>query len=352
MDFSTTIICWYLQNKRDLPWRNTKNAYNIWLSEIILQQTRIAQGLPYYTKFIEAFPTIENLAKSPEEKVLKLWQGLGYYSRARNLHETAKHIFFNLNNKFPTTYKELLTLKGVGEYTAAAIASFSFNENIAVVDGNVFRVLARYFGIENDISKNKTKKEFQQVANNLLPKGKAATFNQAIMEFGALQCVPQKPTCSICVLQTSCYALQRNKIENLPVKSKKVTIKKRYFNYFVVTDKNEKYIIEQRTSNDIWKNLYQFPLLETKKTMSNTKATEYINKKYKKANVEIINNRAVIHKLSHQHLYITFYKVTVSNVLSQAVTKEKMKTKPFPIILHNFLENNLFLKNNSCKELV
>lgn len=265
MLFSNSLINWYLQNKRNLPWRETSNPYNIWLSEIILQQTRVTQGLPYYLKFIENFPTVHDLAKAEEETVLKLWQGLGYYSRARNLHTTAKYISFELGGNFPNNYTDLLQLKGVGEYTAAAIASISFNENIAVVDGNVFRVLARYFGIELDISQSKTKKEFQKVANDLLPKGKATVFNQAMMEFGARQCVPQNPDCENCVLNTSCFALQKNKIKELPIKTKKLKIKNRYLNYVVVKDKNEHFLIEQRTENGIWKNLYQFSLIETKK---------------------------------------------------------------------------------------
>ncbi len=238
MDFSNTLINWYLQNKRELPWRNTKNPYYIWLSEIILQQTRVAQGLPYYLNFITTFPTVKALANTSEEEVLKLWQGLGYYSRARNLHATAKHISAELNGIFPNNYADLLKLKGVGEYTAAAIASFSYNEDIAVVDGNVFRVLSRFFGVESDISDNKTRKEFQSLANSILPKGKASDFNQAIMEFGAIQCVPKSPNCSDCIFNTNCYALQKNKVGELPVKTKKIKIKNRFLNYIIVKDSN------------------------------------------------------------------------------------------------------------------
>lgn len=192
MEFSNSLINWYLQNKRDLPWRNTDNPYLIWLSEIMLQQTRVAQGLPYFLTFTTTFPTVFDLAIAKEEQVLKLWQGLGYYSRARNLHATAKYIAFELDGKFPSNYKELLKLKGVGEYTAAAIASFSYNEPVAVLDGNVFRVLSRYFNLDSDISLPKTKTEFQQLAQEVLNKNNPALFNQAIMEFGALQCVPKK----------------------------------------------------------------------------------------------------------------------------------------------------------------
>jgi A/G-specific adenine glycosylase len=208
MKFSNSLIQWYLQNKRDLPWRNTTNPYHIWLSEIMLQQTRVAQGMPYFLSFTEAFPTVFDLANAKEEQVLKLWQGLGYYSRARNLHATAKHIAFELNGEFPTSYKELLKLKGVGEYTAAAIASFSFDEPVAVLDGNVFRVLSRYYNVESDISLPKTKTEFQQLAQEVLDKNNPALFNQAIMEFGALQCVPKNPNCEACVLNSGCAGLQ------------------------------------------------------------------------------------------------------------------------------------------------
>ena len=211
MKFSNSLIQWYLQNKRDLPWRNSTNPYHIWLSEIMLQQTRVAQGLPFFLRFTEAFPTVFDLANADEEQVLKLWQGLGYYSRARNLHKTAQFIALELNGIFPATYNDLLKLKGVGEYTAAAIASFVYNENVPVVDGNVFRVLSRYFDVETDIASTGAKKEFTQLASELLPKGKANVFNQAIMEFGALQCVPKNPDCSNCVLNDSCIALQKKK---------------------------------------------------------------------------------------------------------------------------------------------
>jgi len=193
MNFSKSLIQWYLQNKRDLPWRNTIDPYFIWLSEIMLQQTRVAQGLPYFLRFTEAFPTVFDLAKADEEQVLKLWQGLGYYSRARNLHKTAQQVAFEFNGKFPANYAELLKLKGIGEYTAAAIASFAYNESVPVVDGNVYRVLSRYFEVETDIASSGAKKEFTQLAAELLPAGEANLFNQAIMEFGALQCVPKNP---------------------------------------------------------------------------------------------------------------------------------------------------------------
>ncbi len=278
MNFSKALISWYLQNQRDLPWRKTVNPYNIWLSEIMLQQTRVAQGLPYYLSFIEAFPTVHDLANAEEEKVLKLWQGLGYYSRARNLHATAKFVSKELKGNFPNSYKELLKLKGVGEYTAAAIASISFNENVAVVDGNVFRVLARYFGVEQDISDSKSKKTFQELANSLVPKNNAANFNQAIMEFGAIQCTPKSPDCNNCIFNKSCFALQKKKVNQLPIKTKKTKIKDRFLNYVIVKDSDAKFLIEKRTENGIWKNLFQFPLIETEKPLKDDKITTLIKK--------------------------------------------------------------------------
>lgn len=343
MDFSNILINWYLQNKRDLPWRHTKNPYNIWLSEIILQQTRVVQGLPYYNKFIENFPNVESLANAEEEKVLKLWQGLGYYSRARNLHTTAKFINEQLKGEFPKNYNDLLKLKGVGEYTAAAIASFSFDEDVAVVDGNVFRVLSRFFGIESDISENKTKKEFQDLAKSLLPKGKASNFNQAIMEFGATQCVPKSPNCCDCIFNSNCYALQKNKINELPVKKKKIKVKNRYLNYVVVKDSNANFLIEKRTDNGIWKNLFQFPLVETEKALNENKILDLIKKEFTADNVLHLNSEPIIHKLSHQHLYIRFFEITKNNVIKKAISYEELIKKPFPIVLHNFIQSNYFV---------
>jgi len=342
MDFSNTLINWYLQNKRELPWRNTKNPYKIWLSEIILQQTRVAQGLPYYLNFITTFPTVKALANASEEEVLKLWQGLGYYSRARNLHATAKHISTELNGIFPNNYADLLKLKGVGEYTAAAIASFSYNENIAVVDGNVFRVLSRFFGIESDISENKTKKEFQSLANSILPKGKTSDFNQAIMEFGAIQCVPKSPNCSECIFNTNCYALQKNKVGKLPVKTKRIKIKNRFLNYIIVKDRNADFLIEQRTENGIWKNLYQFPLIETEKPKTAKDTIALIKEQFQTENVVIHTKEPIIHKLSHQHLHISFYEIHLKKVIPNSASFEEMMKKPFPIVLHNFIEANYF----------
>ncbi|MCZ8229536.1 A/G-specific adenine glycosylase [Flavobacterium sp.] len=342
MTFYNSLIQWYLQSKRDLPWRNTTNPYPIWLSEIILQQTRVAQGMPYFYAYLENFPTIYDLAQSDEQKVLKLWQGLGYYSRARNLHQTAQYIVNELDGVFPNSYAGLLELKGVGEYTAAAIASFAYNEPVPVVDGNVFRVLSRYFGIESDISLGKTKKEFTALAAELLPKEQPALFNQAIMEFGALQCVPKSPNCGDCIFNTSCVALQKGKVHELPVKSKKLKVSHRYFNYIVVTDKNGNTKIQQRTDKGIWYNLYEFPLIETKKEEGFETIAPLIQENVSfgssVVSIQEVNPISIVHKLSHQHLYVKFWKVTLDDALVDGVTSEQLKTFPFPIVIHNFIE--------------
>jgi A/G-specific adenine glycosylase len=355
MTFSNLLIQWYLCNKRDLPWRNTTNPYPIWLSEIMLQQTRVAQGMPYFLSFTAAFPTVFDLAKADEEQVLKLWQGLGYYSRARNLHKTAQYVADELSGVFPTTYKDLLKLKGIGEYTAAAIASFSYNEVVPVVDGNVFRVLSRYFDIETDIAAASAKKEFAALAYELMPKdtrggaelseANPAIFNQAIMEFGALQCVPKNPNCSICVFNQSCAALQKNKVDQLPVKSKKLKVRNRFFNYLVVNDENENTIIQKRTDKGIWHNLYEFPLIETEKVEDFDCITERIQKDFFTNNgiVSIMecNEKSIIHKLSHQHLYIKFWKVNIKGTVENGIDATILKTFPFPIVIHNFIEKDL-----------
>jgi A/G-specific adenine glycosylase len=342
MNFSKTLIRWYLENKRDLPWRKTDNPYLIWLSEIMLQQTRVAQGTPYFLSFTNAFPTVFDLAAANEEQVLKLWQGLGYYSRARNLHKTAQFVATELSGNFPDNYNDLLKLKGVGEYTAAAIASFSYNEVVPVVDGNVFRVLSRYFDVETDIASASAKKEFAALAFELMPKDNPALFNQAIMEFGALQCVPKSPNCSVCIFNTSCVALQKKRVDQLPVKSKKLKVRNRYFNYLVVADENENTIIQKRTAKGIWHNLYEFPLIETEKVED----FEYIAKQIQSdffienemESLSEINTESIIHKLSHQHLHIKFWKVSLKGTIENGISSETLKTFPFPIVIHNFIE--------------
>ncbi|GAA3726960.1 A/G-specific adenine glycosylase [Flavobacterium ginsengisoli] len=308
----------------------------------MLQQTRVAQGMPYFFSFTKEFPTVKDLADAPEEKILKLWQGLGYYSRARNLHKTAQYISNDLNGVFPDSYKELLKLKGVGEYTAAAIASFSYNESVPVVDGNVFRVLSRYFDIESDIALPATKKEFAALAQELMPKDNPAIFNQAIMEFGALQCVPKSPDCSVCVFNESCAALQKGKVNKLPVKSKKVKVTNRYFNYLILEDVLGNTLIQKRTAKGIWHNLYEFPLLETETIadfdLVSKKAKNEIFSDYTIISIEDYSESTVIHKLSHQHLHIQFWKIRVQDKIENGIDSQKLKTFPFPIVIYNFIE--------------
>lgn len=341
MKFSNSLLHWYLQNKRDLPWRNTKNPYPIWLSEIMLQQTRVAQGLPYFLTFMDAFPTVFDLAKADEETVLKLWQGLGYYSRARNMHKTAQIIAFEWNGNFPNNYKDLLKLKGIGEYTAAAIASFAFDEVVPVVDGNVYRVLSRYFDIETDIASSYAKKEFTTLANELIPDDNPALFNQAMMEFGALQCVPKNPNCEICIFNDSCAALQKKKVAELPVKLKKTKVTNRYFNYLVFVDDHENTIINKRSEKGIWQKLYEFPLIETDNEINFETISIEIHERYSNLKIDsilIYNPQQIIHKLSHQKLHINFYKINLISKIVDGVSLESIKKYPFPIVIHNFIE--------------
>ena len=264
MNFGSIIIRWYNKNKRDLPWRETRNPYLIWLSEIILQQTRVEQGLSYYLRFAEKYPTVKSLAASKEDDVLKLWQGLGYYSRARNLHQTAKRIVDEFSGKFPTDYSSILSLKGIGDYTAAAIASFAYDQKYPVVDGNVFRLLSRHFEMKTPIDTSAGKKEFTEMADGLMMNYPPAIFNQAIMEFGAKVCRPANPDCLKCPLNATCFSFKNKTVHLFPIKKNKTKTKKRYFNYIVIGDKN-KFFIKKRIEKDIWQGLYDFPLIETKK---------------------------------------------------------------------------------------
>lgn len=258
--FATTIIDWYKENKRDLPWRDTKDPYKIWISEIILQQTRVVQGYDYYCRFMEHFPDVETLAKASEDEVMKCWQGLGYYSRARNLHEAARTIAEK--GAFPVRYEEVRALKGVGDYTAAAICSFAYDMPYAVVDGNVYRVLSRWLGVEEPIDTGAGKKLYASLADEMMDKSRPALYNQAIMDFGALQCVPSSPSCLFCPLSDSCVALQKNLVGKLPWKSRKTKVLDRYFSYIYVRAGVHTFI-KRREAGDIWQNLYEFPLIET-----------------------------------------------------------------------------------------
>lgn len=312
--FSPLIIEWYKHMQRELPWRQTQNPYKIWLSEIILQQTRVNQGLSYYNRFIEQFPNIQTLAEAQEDEILKLWQGLGYYSRARNIHATAKIIMQKHNGVFPTTHKDILALKGIGEYTAAAISSFAYNEAYAVVDGNVYRVLARVFGINTPIDSTGGKKEFASLATELLNKNEPATHNQAIMEFGALQCTPLQPDCENCILKEMCVAYNSNTINKYPLKSLKTKQRKRYFNYLYIEEENYTYI-NKRGSKDVWQNLYELPLIETEKECSFNELVQHDEFKSLLLNAKNIEFKQDIfkttHILSHQRIFATFHHIKI-----------------------------------------
>jgi len=270
--FSSKIIKWYSQHKRELPWRNTKDPYKIWLSEIILQQTQVKQGLPYYQKFIKTFPNVSALANANEEQVLKLWQGLGYYSRARNLHFTAKQI--HQAGFFPKEYKEIITLKGVGEYTAAAIASFAFKLPYAVLDGNVFRLLSRFYGLDTPIDTYKGKREFSEIAQALLVKEEPDTHNQAIMEFGSQMCKPKQPDCNSCPLRDECVAFANKTIHLLPFKIGKVKVKTVFFEYFFFEMKGYT-LVNKRADDGIWQNMYEFPLITNEELKSTEEILNY-----------------------------------------------------------------------------
>ncbi len=340
MDFSNRLVYWYLQNKRDLPWRKTKDPYLVWMSEIMLQQTRIAQGLNYFLKFKEAFPTVHDLAKADESTVLKLWQGLGYYSRARNLHFTAKYVSKELKGNFPKTYKDLIKLKGIGDYTASAIASICFDEPNAVVDGNVYRVLSRYYGIETTINSTKGIKKFKQLAQSLLDITQPGTFNQAIMDFGSLQCKPQSPDCNSCPLSDSCVALDKNLIKELPKKEKKIKIKNRYFHYLIFITKDSTTSLELRKGKGIWQGLYQFPLIESFDSNADIINTEEFKTLVpEKSKVTLLNSEAIVHKLSHQHLYTHFWKIEVEEYSKATVYVKDLHTYPVPVLISKFCEH-------------
>jgi len=342
MDFSTKLINWYSINKRALPWRETRNPYYIWLSEIILQQTQVKQGLPYYNAFVNKFPTVFDLAKASETSILKLWQGLGYYSRARNLHHSAKYIVDTLNGKFPDNYKDLLKLKGVGDYTASAIASIAYNEVAAVVDGNVYRVLSRYFGIDTPINSSTGIKDFKTLASTLIDTNQPATYNQAIMEFGAIQCKPKNPNCTVCPLQDSCMARKNQTVDLLPVKLKKTKVTVKYFNFLVFIDHHKKTLFEKRTTKGIWQHLYQFPLIESEKSLT-TEEFHLLNFNEDSLKIEVLdyslyNEVDIVHKLSHQHLHTKFWIIDVKSLPKDAILIKSLTKYPSPVLISDFIE--------------
>jgi A/G-specific adenine glycosylase len=346
MDFSAELVKWYNENKRDLPWRHTTNAYIIWLSEVILQQTRVEQGLPYFNRFVEAYPTVSDFAAADETEILRLWQGLGYYSRGRNMLKTARIVQQEYGGKFPTKYDDLLKLTGIGEYTAAAIASFAANEARAVVDGNVNRVIARYFGISEPINSTTGKKIFQTTANDLLNRKNPALHNQAMMEFGAILCKPKNPACGICPVRTGCYAFTHNATTALPVKINKVKIKQRYFNYFLITD-DDTILMNKRAENDIWANMYDLPMIETPAPFTPDElliipdVVKYFGDNIKVTAVSEFKK----HVLTHQHLYIRFINLAIQPIAIRPnwvfIKVEKLKKAPLPKPIFIFLDKFL-----------
>jgi A/G-specific adenine glycosylase len=350
--FISLLLEWYALNKRNLPWRETNDPYLIWLSEILLQQTRVSQGLPYYERFVKAFPDIYALSNANEQEVLRLWQGLGYYSRARNMHAAARSIVNERNGSLPDNYKDLLKLKGVGSYTAAAIASFAFKEKIAVLDGNVFRVLSRVFGLDTDIASNTGLQEFTILANKLMPDKKGHIYNQAIMEFGALHCTPHSPSCDECPLSDMCFAKKHSMQGVLPVKIKKLKKKTRYFNYLVIKEKNKIYL-RQRMGKDIWKGLYEFHLLED----TDIRSIESIFSKdpfIKNLKKPVIEKESEIYKhvLTHQTIFAKFWVLDISSLNKTGKTlkdynliaynKKQIHSLPKSVLINNYLTQHIF----------
>ena len=341
MIFSKTLMSWYKINSRSLPWRATKDPYKIWLSEIILQQTKIKQGLPYYKKFIKSFPTIFDLARSKEENIYKMWQGLGYYSRAQNLHLTANRIVNEYDGTFPNSHDELKGLRGIGDYTASAIASICFDIPEAVVDGNVFRFLSRFYGIKTPIDSKKGFDTFKIKANKLMKGHSPGDFNQALMDFGSICCKPLSPSCKNCVFSKKCYAHKNKKVEFYPIKKGKIKIKTRFFNYLVFNNSKNQTVLEQITSKGIWYKLYQFPMIESKKILKEpTGEFQEIINKYSKETPSSINSifkNPIEHKLSHQKLIIQFWRVRLSDNSILPLEKENAFKFPVPVVIEKFM---------------
>jgi A/G-specific adenine glycosylase len=350
-DFTKILLKWHTaENTRSMPWKGEKDPYKIWLSEIILQQTRVEQGWAYYEKFLETFPTIHELAAAPEQKVFKLWEGLGYYSRCRNLIATAKKIDGEYGGKFPGHYEEILALKGIGPYTAAAIASFAFNLPHAVVDGNVLRVLSRYFGDSTPIDSTAGKKIYTRLADSLLDKDQAGIYNQAIMDFGAIVCKPQNPLCATCVQQAGCQAWQKGWVDRLPVKEKSIRKKERWLYYFLIETPDEKIYIRQRKEKDIWEDLYELVLWETDEPVYLNEAdalrSDFVQRVFGRPSLTVrYISRMYRQELSHQTIRGQFIMVRVKSPLPvleeeyQLVDKRKLTEYAFPKFINAWLQD-------------
>lgn len=337
---------WYRVNKRDLPWRKSSDPYIIWISEIMLQQTRVAQGYDYFVHFTGRFPDVYALADASEDEVLKYWEGLGYYSRARNLHATAKRIVNDFNGVFPHNYKDILSLKGVGEYTAAAIVSMAWNQPYAVVDGNVYRVLSRLFALDTPVDTGKGKKQFYELANQIMEPLHAGEHNQAIMEFGALYCTPRNPDCAQCVFTDTCLAYASGRVSSFPVKQSKTKIRHRYFHYFHIQN-GEDTFLRKRPSGDIWQGLYEFPLIETNEELefAGLELTEDFRELFDGCEgLEIrIASPSIKHVLSHQILHATFYCIRIHKTGPKIedysrIPSENLNDYAIPRLIHIYLE--------------
>jgi A/G-specific adenine glycosylase len=343
--FSRILSNWYDINKRTLPWRDASDPYIIWISEIILQQTRVEQGYDYFLRFTERFPDVESLAGADEREVLKLWQGLGYYSRARNLHAAAKDIMVRFAGVFPQEYSDVLSLKGVGEYTAAAIVSFAYRQPYAVVDGNVFRVLSRLFAIDEPINTGKGKKLFGLLAQDILDKQQPDMHNQAMMELGALQCVPANPDCGVCPLRDVCLAYASGNVLQYPVKQGKTQVKNRYFNYLDIRQDGKTYL-HKREKNDVWKNMYEFPLIETTENLPTEdllKNEQFVELFGKTENLRLKLVSQVKHVLSHRIIYASFYRIDLSagtweNCDFLEIPAEQFHDFPVSRLVHKYME--------------
>ena len=331
--FSNKLINWYNHNKRDLPWRKTKDPYKIWVSEIILQQTRIEFGIKYYNKFLKRYPDVKNLANTKEMDLMKIWEGLGYYSRAINMLKTAKIVLNSFNGVFPLEYEQLIQLPGVGDYTASAISSICNDELQVVVDGNVLRFLSRMHKIDLPIESIKTKKYFKKLGFKLIQDVKPGDFNQALMDYGSTICKPKKFDCNSCLFSIDCKAYNSNSVENYPVKKKKIKLKDRFLNYVVVVTNDNKTQIKKRDSSGIWKNLYEFPLIETKIETSAKQISKELDLNLK----DLLSVKKINHRLSHQLLHITFFVYKVDYKLDDLVDINTLASYPFPKPINKFI---------------
>ncbi len=351
--FALPLMEWYHHHHRALPWRETDDPYKIWLSEIILQQTRVAQGIPYYQRFVEQYPTVYELAAASETEVLRTWQGLGYYSRARNLYACARLVVDQYNGKFPNNYEGLLKLPGIGPYTAAAIASIAFQEAVPVIDGNVFRVLARIFGIAIPINSTQGRHVFNQLAQRLISTTAPNIYNQAIMEFGAIQCTPVKPLCRSCIFQLDCLAFRTNQQEKLPVKQLTVKVKQRFFHYLVIQVANQ-LLMKVRKKGDIWEGLYDFYLVEGSQPHEFENLRDELVTLIQKHQLQVAKQPKLYkHILTHRIIYASFFNIIATPAFmeeaapllqgsaAETFTIEHTESLPKSILICNFLKESL-----------